>query len=151
MRTTLCSSLTRCITFALAVLAMGIMARPASAQAGNCLQDEYNLVTKQKLQCTANDVKIAKVINIRDLQGNPLTQCVAGGPNINFIADYLVQTSSTSSRSNIGLYFDTGNVNVQTDALSGTCSDNIIPPVMNPPGFACGSDTGVLCGTTTHD
>ncbi len=60
-------------------------------------------------------------------------------------------TTSKSSRSNIGLYFDTGNVNVQTNALSGSCSDNIIPPVVNPPGFKCGSDTNVTCGTTFHD
>ncbi len=84
MRTTLCSSLTRCITskwfvlFAVALLAMTIMAPPASAQA-NCLQDEYTASGGGSAVCTANDIRIAKAINIRDLQGNPLTQCASQG------------------------------------------------------------------------
>lgn len=126
MRTTLCSSLTRCITFALAVLAMGIMARPASAQ-GNCLQDEYNLVTKQKLNCTANDVRVAKVINIRNLDGTSRFTCT-GGETFSFVADFLVQTTSSQARSNIGLYFATSDITNQVDALTGSCADNIISP-----------------------
>lgn len=38
-----------------------LSAAAAYVQNGNCLQDEYNLVNKQKLECTANDVRIAAV------------------------------------------------------------------------------------------
>src|SRR5438552_16743333 len=69
-----------------ALLAMAILAAPAFAQ--TCLQDEYNKVQKQKLNCTANDVRIAKVTNIRDpLTGNTLTSCI-GGSTFNFLADF---------------------------------------------------------------
>ena len=109
------------ISLLLVPLAMAILATPAFA--GNCLQEEYNLSTKQSLNCTANDVRVAKVINVRDPQtGLPITTCTPG--SFSFLADYLVQTTATSSRSNIGLYFQTNPE--ATDALFGTCSDNII-------------------------
>ena len=64
-------------TFVFALLAMAVLAAPAFAQ--TCLQNEYNRVNKQKLNCTANDVRIAKVTNIRDpLTGATLTSCIAG-------------------------------------------------------------------------
>jgi len=120
-----------------ALLAMAMLAAPAFAQ--TCLQDEYNVVNKQKLNCTANDVRIAKVTNIRDLNGAPLTSCV-GGSTFSFIADFEIVTSSSSSRSNIGLYFATQN---QADALTGSCVDSIIAPQHPCPGapsILCGSD-----------
>jgi len=154
MRTMIdCITSRRCwlILGVLALIATMMALTPGTALAqNNCLQDEYNLVNKQTLNCTANDVRVAKVINIRGLDGKPFPTCDAGS-NINFIADYLITTTSNAKRSNIGLYFDTGNVNTQTNALSGSCSDNIIWPVKNPPGSACGSDTSVVCGTTTTD
>jgi hypothetical protein len=131
MRTTLCSSLSRYITskllvlLILAVLAMGIMATPASAQ--TCLQDEYNQVQKQKLNCTANDVRVAKVINLRNLDGTSRFTCT-GGETFAFTADFLVQTTSSQARSNIGLYFATSDITNQPDALTGSCADNIIAP-----------------------
>ena len=112
-----------CRNFSLifALLAMAVLAAPAFAQ--TCLQDEYNLVNKQKLGCTANDVRVAKVINVRDPQsGVPITTCTPG--TFPFTADFLVQTTSSSSRSNIGLYFQTDPT--AANALTGTCSDNII-------------------------
>src|SRR5260370_17213610 len=53
-------------SFIFALLAMAILAAPAFAQ--TCLQNEYNLVNKQKLNCTANDVSIPDVTNITDPQ-----------------------------------------------------------------------------------
>ncbi len=44
------------------LLVIAVMAVPAFGQ--TCLQNEYNLVNKQKLNCTANDVRIAKVQNV---------------------------------------------------------------------------------------
>jgi len=114
-------------TFAFALLALALLATPAFA--GNCLQDEYNLSAKQKLGCTANDVRVAKVINVRDpISGKPILTCTPG--TFSFLADFLVETTSTSSRSNIGLYFQKNPE--ATDALTGTCSDNILTPANDP-------------------
>src|SRR5439155_3804201 len=80
--------------------------------------DIYTLSLHDALPiCTAGDVKVAKVVNVRDLSGNTLTSCT-GGTNFNFIADFLVETTSSSARSNIGLYFGTGNINTQQSALT---------------------------------
>jgi hypothetical protein len=125
----------------LGLLAMTLLAMPASAQ-NNCLQDEYKAAgNRQKLNCTANDVRVAKVINVRDLAGNKITECQPG--NFSFIADFLVQTTSSSARSNIGLYFSLNDVNVQPTALTGSCSDNIISPPHTCPGgtAVCGSSS----------
>lgn len=130
------------LTFAVAATAL-LLLRPSPASAGNCLQDEYALTARQKLNCTANDVRVAKVTNVRDLSGNPLTSCISGS-TFNFIADFTVVTSSTSSRSNIGLYFATAGG--QSTALTGQCSDNIIPPS----SYTCPGST-VTCQTSTHD
>jgi hypothetical protein len=131
----------------------------ASPTPANCLQDEFTAAgNNQKLNCTANDVKVAKVINIRNLDGSAKTTCNSG-ETISFIADFLVQTTSSSSRSNIGLYFGTGGAS-QTTALTGTCSDNIIPPKHTCAGSAvdCGSSSyneldttisGDNCGDTS--
>ncbi len=51
-----------CCLLALAV----VVGLPQAAFAGNCLQDEFSLSAPQKLGCTAGDVKVAKVINVRD-------------------------------------------------------------------------------------
>jgi len=101
------------------LLAMAISATPAFAAGGTCLQDEYNNVAKQKLNCTANDVRVAEAVNIRDLTGANFSTCFEGSM-FNFIADFEIVTSSTSSRSNIGLYMATGGT---TSALAtgGSC------------------------------
>ena len=142
MRTTLCSSLTRCITFVVALLAMAIMAAPASAQ-NNCAQDEFTAAgNHQTLGCTANDVRVAQVVNVRDLTGKPLNSCFQGS-TFSFLADFEIVTSSTSSRSNIGLYFATQN---QATALTGSCVDNIISPLHQCPG----ASTGIMCGSDNY-
>jgi hypothetical protein len=137
----------RCITSkrlglcAVAVLAMGALAATSFAQ--TCLQNEYNQVNKQKLNCTANDVSIAQVTNIRDPQtGAKLTSCIAGA-NFNFIADFTIKTTSAQARENIGLYIAT---NSTTQALTGTCVDNIISPQHQCPNAA----TGILCGSNNY-
>jgi hypothetical protein len=124
--------------FVLVLLALAIQAAPAFAAgicstqgtgAGNCLQNESCAAgVTQKLNCTANDVRVAKVINTRQPNGDPINSCIAGQTGINFVADFLVQTSSTSSRSNIGLYFSKFDVTQQATALTGSCSDNVISP-----------------------
>jgi len=127
------------LTILIGVLGLLLHASPVSA--GNCLQDEFSLQAPQKLGCTANDVRVAAVTNIRHLDGTPLTTCNEG-EMFNFLADFKVVTSSTSSRSNIGLYFATQN---QANALSGTCTDSIIAP-QHP----CPSDPSIECGSDNY-
>jgi len=114
------------------------MAAPAFAQ--TCLQEEYNQVNKQKLNCTANDVRVAEVTNIRNpVTGAALTSC-DGGTHFDFIADFKIVTTSSQARENIGLYIATDS---RTQALTGSCVDNIIsPPHPCSPGsnITCGSD-----------
>src|SRR5262245_52285572 len=100
-----------------ALLAMVILAAPAFAQ--TCLKDEYG----KNVQCTANDVRVAFADNPRALDGTPLTSCTSGS-TFSFVADFHVVTTATA-RENIGLYFQT---NGGANALTGTCSDNIIAP-----------------------
>jgi hypothetical protein len=129
------------VLFSVALLAVAITAVPASAQ--TCLQDEYNTVQKQKLNCSANDVRVAQVSNITDLSGNPLTTCVEG-TLFSFIANFEVVTTANATnaggRDNIGLYFQTDDT--KPNALFGTCVDNIISPA-----HPCAGGTGT-CGVT---
>lgn len=124
----------------IALAATAMLATPAFAQ--NCLQDEYSKVQSQNLNCTANDVRVAQVVGIRDpATGQPLTTCIEGA-HFNFLADFQIVTSSTSSRSNIGLYFATAST---TQALTGTCVDNIISPA-----HGCPSNAAITCGSDNY-
>jgi hypothetical protein len=125
----------------------------AATLGATCLQDVYG---SKKLVCTANDVTVTSVDNIRGLDGKPLTSCT---PNVDFtfIGDFHVTTSATS-RQNIGIYFQTAG---GSNALAGTCSDNIIGqlhdcPMTTPGTLQCGSSTYTEsdaapdnCGDTT--
>jgi len=118
------------------------LSQTASAQ-NLCAQDQFKADgNNQNLGCTANDVRVARVVGVRDLAGNPLTTCIQG-TTFSFIADFEVVTSSTSSRSNIGLYFASQG---QANALNGTCVDNIISPMHQCPGAAA----GILCGSDNY-
>ena len=100
-----------CTAFAFSLFGTLTLAAPASAQ--TCFQNEYNIAngaaagstaSSLALNCTANDVRVAEATNIRNLDGTPKTTCDQG-TSFNFFADFEIVTSSTSSRSNIGLYF----------------------------------------------
>ena len=128
---------------ALGVITGGLLiGLPQTTSAQTCLQDEYNKVNKQKLNCTANDVRIAQVTNIRDpLTGQTLTTCFQGS-TFNFLADFEILTTSSQARENIGLYIAT---NSTTQAQTGACDDNIISSVnsdnyheTDPPPDNCG-------------
>jgi hypothetical protein len=111
------------LTFLTIVAALWFLMRasPASA-AGNCLQDEFG----KKVNCTANDVSLTGATNIRGLDGKPMASCFAG-TTFSFIADFQVVTTATA-RENIGFYLGTG----QANAISGTCTDQIISPLHFP-------------------
>jgi hypothetical protein len=119
---------------------------PQTTSAQTCLQQEYNLVNKQKLNCSANDVKVAGVSGVTDLSGNPLSTCTEGS-TFSFIANFNVVTTANAAnaggRDNIGLYFQTDPA--QPDALTGSCVDNIIFSA-----HPCSSDPSTgTCGVTT--
>lgn len=134
-----------------AILALGLV---QASTAQNCLQNEYSLQNSQTLNCTANDVRIAQVTNVRNpADGTTLANCTLGS-HFDFIADFTVVTSSTSSRSNIGMYIAT---NSTTQALTGSCDDNVIPPPAHftknglPAKFPCSAGSNILCGTDWYD
>ena len=102
-----CRTSCKTILLITTLLAIVVLAMPAFAQ-NTCLQNEYNIAaglsatstaSSNKLNCTANDVRIAQVTNVRDpATGGTLSSCVLGS-HFDFIADFKVVTSSTSSRS----------------------------------------------------
>jgi len=126
---------------------MGVLAATSSAQ--TCLQQEYNVINKQKLNCSANDVRVAAVSNVRDLNGNTLTSCIEG-TTFSFVADFNIVTTANATnaggRDNIGLYFQTDPT--KPDALFGSCVDNIIAPV-HPCGSS-GALANINCGSTGY-
>jgi hypothetical protein len=108
------------------------IAEPSSAiVAGTCMEDNWHQAgNKQGLQCTANDVSIAKASNIRDpITKQPITVCNAGQP-LSFLADFTVQLTS-QTRFDIGLYFAIDGDPNGDGALTGTCSENVITPLVN--------------------
>ncbi len=123
-----------------AMLAIGLSPAPAFAQ--NCLQDEYTAAGGGKLQCTANDVSVAAVdpTSINIFSGGVGDKCLAG-QSFSFTANFEILTTSKSSRSNIGIYFGTG----QSNALSGTCTNNIIAPQHSCAGGSA------MCGSVQYD
>ena len=123
---------------AMLVMTLSLVAIATPAAANNCLQDEYG----KKVVCTANDVSIASASNIRKLDGTPLTTCPSGG-TFSFIADFHIVTTATA-RENIGMYFQTAG---GSNALTGTCSDNIISPLHDAGAngiVSCGSGAGQI-------
>ena len=141
MRTTLCSSLTRCFTskwfilFAIALVAMVVLPAPTFAQ-NNCLQDEFNLFngdtsttcaaspSSVALGCSANDVSVSTVApsSVHNITNPNLgSSCFQNLP-FDFVAEFEVVTTSKSSRSNVGLYFAT------LPPCSATVTTNCNPP-----------------------
>src|ERR1700747_3086504 len=108
------------------LLTLAVFASPAIAS--NCLKD----VSKAN-SCSANDVSIAAVKNntVNVFSGGiPGTnQCIEHG-QFSFTAEFEVKTTSSSTRSNIGIFFGTG----QNSALTGTCTNDILSPT-HPCGY----------------
>ncbi|MDH3589642.1 MAG: hypothetical protein OEQ74_09575 [Gammaproteobacteria bacterium] len=130
-----------------------------SAFAGNpdpdCIQDQWNAAgNRQKLTCTANDVRVASASNIRDVTGKPLDTCIAGS-TFSFVADFLVVLGA-QERFDIGLYFATdGDEEGKGDgAITGDCAVNIIEPLSGDPALGSAnfiqldavSQPGDICG-----
>src|SRR5450759_22584 len=118
------------LSFVFALLALAVLAAPAFGQANTCMQDEYdafNGTPGVTLNCTANDVSVAAVTGVTIISGGVNNSCLQGSP-FTFVADFAIKTTSTKTRSNIGLFFGTGTGPTQNGALTGTCSDSILTP-----------------------
>src|SRR5216684_8977299 len=131
-------SLLRSTVITALVSLLALLARTTPALADKCLKDAYG----KNVQCTANDVSIAYADNPRNLDGSKLTQCTAG-QKLSFIADFHVTTTATS-RENIGLYFQTAG---GSNAITGTCSDNIISQLHHTNLQCTGSGAPFACCT----
>jgi hypothetical protein len=147
-----CFRASRTLSFLLIATAavIGFTPIPASAQGtpNKCIQDEYNSYngTSKTLSCTAGDVTVAGVTGEKDLNGNPLTSCLAG-TNFSFIADFTIQTTSNKTRSNVGLFFGTGG---QTQALTGNCDNFVLSPTYTCPATV-GTAHPQTCGDATYE
>ena len=128
------------LSLIVAVLAMAMTA--TTAFAGNCLKD----VSKAN-SCSANDVSVAAVKNgtVNVFSGGiPGTnQCIEHG-QFSFTAEFEVKTTSSSTRSNVGIFFGTG----QNSALTGTCTNQILAP-QHPCAFVNGVSTAT-CGDANY-
>ena len=136
------------ITLLFALLAIGLLATPAFAT-NNCMQDEFdafNGTPGVTLNCTANDVSVADVTGVTIISGGVGDSCLQGAP-FTFVADFKVVTTSSKTRSNVGLYFGTG----QSSALVGTCTDAILSPQYTCPGTGgAGQPPAVTCGDAQY-
>lgn len=118
-------------TCALSVGGLVLASPPASAQ--SCLAEKLG----KSVVCTANDVRIAEASDVRDLNGEPLTQCISG-QSFSFTAQFRLVTTATS-RYDIGMWFATDGDPNANGARSGTCSASIILPKAGNDPFALGS------------
>lgn len=88
----------------------------ATTTIGGCLED-----VSGPLNCSSNDVRIARVDQITDEFGNPVTSCTAN-TDITLTATLELLNGANSTRPDIGVYIGTG-----SSARTGTCSQSIIP------------------------
>jgi hypothetical protein len=113
------------LTFGVAAAALSVTEGVASA--ASCMQDVYKAGGGSGgLNCSSNDVRIAKVNNITNVSGIsgtfPNLTCISGSP-IEFTADFEVDLGATGgARYDIGLYLAQG----QAQALTGSCNSSVI-------------------------
>ena len=113
------------------ICAMLSLSLPASAQDGTgdtvvdvCMDDLF----PGKLNCNANDVRIAQALNLVILDDG----CKFPGDDVTFAADFEVVLTA-QERHDIGIFFSVdGDPNLD-GALSGTCAISSLPEVPDPP------------------
>ena len=125
-------------------------ALPAIGQ--TCIQDAYNSFNgvSKTLSCTANDVSVSKVTGVQVIdpvthKAAPGGKCISG-TTFNFVADFTIVTTSSKTRSNIGLFFGTGG-----SALTGSCSNAILTPPYNAPSALNPNGTPFVLGDPTYE
>jgi hypothetical protein len=110
-------------------------AQPALAETvvDGCMQDAYQILNHQSLNCTANDIQLS---NVTDL--NITDPCQYPGDTVTFTATF--ETVLTAqARHDIGIYFSVdGDAPAPGEltgdgALTGTCSVSTVDYTPNPP------------------
>jgi hypothetical protein len=130
----------------------GVAGDPSTCYNAPCMGDLlFPPPTTQKLNCTAEDVRLGFADNVRNLDGSALTSCTQG-TFISFTADFHVVEGSTALRHDVGLYFSTDQDPNNDGAQTGTCavskisSTNTIPTsaFFNPDASpdSCGDMSG---------
>ena len=121
----------RRFAFAAALAATMIGVTPSWADTADiCMQTNYtNHGFTQALNCTANDVRVARATNITitaggechndSTTGQKVCTCIAGG-NVTFTADYEVQLTA-QTRYDVGVYFSTDGDSNGDGAYTGSC------------------------------
>ena len=87
-----------------ALLAVAILAAPAFGQAGTCMQDEFdafNSTPGVTLNCTANDVSVAKVTGFEIISGGVGNKCLIN-TSFTFVADFEIFEGDLVAQRNIG-------------------------------------------------
>jgi len=139
MNNVITSLSTRTISTAFLGLLAGTLllcgAQPALAETAvdGCMQDAYQMLNNQSLNCTANDIQLS---NVTDL--NITDPCEYPGDTVTFTATF--ETVLTAqARHDIGIYFSTdGDVPAPgavtgDGALTGTCSVSTVDYTPDPP------------------
>src|SRR6266849_3405832 len=142
-----------CLTGAISVASLFLLLRAAPASAtGTCAQDLFTAAgNSQTLGCTAGDVSITGASDPRDPSGSPLGTCVSGS-SFNLIVDFTVVSTSSKTRSNVGLYLGTIPLGqTGSSALTGTCYDNILSmPHLAGTGTSCTLGSGNCLGDSNY-
>ena len=102
-----------------------------------CMGDLFG----KKLNCTANDVRVAEAIDIvvtDPPQPDPQNPVCILGEDVTFSATFKVVATSTASRGDIGLYFATDGDPNSDGAVTGECSISVDDN--NPNGTTGGVD-----------
>ena len=155
-----CTISKRLVLFCVALLAMAVLVLgvpQATFAQGTCLQESSGI---KNLQCTSNDVRIAAITAVRNLDGTTLSTCNIG-VRYTFVMTATLTVGSTSSRSNVGMYFAQDNQAGDGGkngggATTGSCWRDVIPPVdFSANAFCVGPAdpfpycTGNLAGTSS--
>jgi hypothetical protein len=100
----------------------------ATTTIGGCLED-----VSGQLNCSSNDVRIARVSDITDEAGNPVPSCTAN-TDVTLSATLELLNGANSTRPDVGLY-----IGFNGSARTGTCSQSVIPTTPTEgDGDACG-------------
>ncbi len=110
----------------------------------SCMQDSWQQHgNTQVLGCSANDVRVASAGNIRDVNGQPLTSCIAG-TYFSFVADFTVNLTA-QTRYDLGLYFAVDGDSNHDGALTGACDVSVVN-AQNSPNFVQLDSAPDVCG-----
>src|SRR5262249_32553230 len=127
------------VSIVVGLLSMAVLlygAQPASAgtvQGNVCMQTLFG----SKLNCTANDVSVAKATSVS-------TQQCTEGEHFALTATFQVNTTATT-RYDVGLYFDVNGDPEKDGAKTGTCALATLPTT----GTGAENYDGDFCGDTS--